>query len=130
MLFNMKLTHGAAPEDVLLSTLVSIPKHKRRNKCNSNNYRQIAISSFVGNNIRHYYLDNTQISFETEVLQFGFKKIASTVFCTSMLKETIDYYNENKLIAIYYCWMTRRHLQLNVINCSIACLTGICVQLY
>ena len=32
---------------------------------------------------------------ETGVLQFGFKKNSSTVICTSMLKETINYYNDN-----------------------------------
>ena len=36
------------------------------------------------------------MSLETDVLQFGFKKNFPTVMCTSMLKETIDYYNENK----------------------------------
>ena len=36
------------------------------------------------------------MSLETDVLQFGFKKNSSTVICTSMLKETIDYYIENK----------------------------------
>ena len=36
------------------------------------------------------------MSLETDVLQFGYKKNSSTVICTSMLKETIDYYNENK----------------------------------
>ena len=33
------------------------------------------------------------MSLETNILQFGFKKNLSTVICTSMLKETIDYYN-------------------------------------
>ena len=33
------------------------------------------------------------MSLETDV--FGFKKNLSTVIFTSMLKETIDYYNEN-----------------------------------
>ena len=71
------------------------------------------------------------MSLETDVLLFCFKKNYSTVICTSMLKETIDYYNEIKLIAIYYCWMPRRHLtELNIINYSIDCVTGICVQLY
>ena len=36
------------------------------------------------------------MSLETDVLQLGFKKKSSTAVCTSMLKETIDYYNENK----------------------------------
>ena len=38
------LTHGVAPAGLLLSTLVPIPKYKRK-KSDSNNYRQIAISS-------------------------------------------------------------------------------------
>ena len=36
------------------------------------------------------------MNLETDVLQFGFKNNFSTVICTSMLKETIDHYNENK----------------------------------
>ena len=36
------------------------------------------------------------MSLETDVLQFVFKKDSSTVICTSMLKETIYYYNENQ----------------------------------
>ena len=47
MLFSMMLTHGVAPQSLLLSTLVPIPKNKRGNKCDSNNYRQIAISSLL-----------------------------------------------------------------------------------
>ena len=42
------LTHGVAPATTLISTLVSIPKNKRGNKNNSNNYRQIAINSLLG----------------------------------------------------------------------------------
>ena len=37
-----------------------------------------------------------QMSLKTDVLSFGFKKNYSTIICTSMLKETIDYYKENK----------------------------------
>ena len=33
----MMLTHGVAPQGLLLSTLVPIPKNKRGNKCDSNN---------------------------------------------------------------------------------------------
>ena len=36
------------------------------------------------------------MSLETDVLQFRFKKNSSTVIYNYMLKETIDYYNENK----------------------------------
>ena len=34
-------------------------------------------------------------SLETDNLQFGLKKHSSTVTCTALLMETIEYYNEN-----------------------------------
>ena len=68
----MMLTHGVAPQGLLLSTLVPIPKNKRGNKCDSNNYRQIVISSLLVKNIRHFILDKQQMSLENDVLQFGF----------------------------------------------------------
>ena len=64
---------------------------------------------------------------ETGVLQFGFKKNSSTVICTSMLKELIIIMTII-LIAMYFCWMPRRpSRELNIINYSINCVTGICV---
>ena len=119
-MFSIMLTHGVAPQGLLLSTLVPIPKNKRGNRCDSNNYRQIAISSFLGKIFDTIILDKQQMSLETDVLQFGFKKNSSTVICTSILKETIDYYIEN----ICYYWMPRRPLtELNIINYSIDCAT-------
>ena len=41
-------------------------------------------------------LDKQHMSLETDVLQFGFMEKSSTVIYTSMLKETIDDYNNNK----------------------------------
>ena len=40
-------------------------------------------------------LDSQSNSLGTDVLQFGFKKSSSTVICTSLKLETIDYYVEN-----------------------------------
>ena len=42
------LSHGTAPAGLLLSTMVPLIKNKRGNKCDSNNYRAIAISSLLG----------------------------------------------------------------------------------
>ena len=40
-------------------------------------------------------LDSQSKSLGTDVLQFRFKKSSSTVICTSLMLETIDYYVEN-----------------------------------
>ena len=48
LLFSAMLIQCIAPSGLLLSTLVPIPKNKRGNRCNSHNYRQIAIISILG----------------------------------------------------------------------------------
>ena len=48
LLFSSMLVHGTAPAGLFLSTLVPLIKNKRGNKCDSNNYRAIAISSLLG----------------------------------------------------------------------------------
>ena len=95
ILFTSMPIHGVSPGDLLLSTLVPIPKNKRGNKCNSNNYRQIAISSILEKIFDTIVVDAQYDSLSTDVLQFGFKKNSSTVICTSILLDTIEYYNEN-----------------------------------
>ena len=47
LLFTCMLTHGVSPIDFCLSVIVPIPKNKRANKCDSSNYREIAISSLL-----------------------------------------------------------------------------------
>ena len=95
MLFTAMLIHGVAPVGLLLSTLVPIPKIKRGNKCDSNIYRQIAITSLLGKVFDTIVLEQQHNSLFTDMLQFGFKRNSSTVICTSLLLETIEYYNEN-----------------------------------
>ena len=75
--------------------LVPILKNKRGNKTGSNNYRAIAISSLLGKLFDLIVLSEQGSSLETDNLQFGFKKHSSTVTCTAILMETIEYYHEN-----------------------------------
>ena len=79
MLSRMMLTHGVAPQGLLLATLVPIPKHKRGNTCDSKNYIHIAISSLLWKIFDTIILDKQQMSLETDVLQCGFKKNSSPV---------------------------------------------------
>ena len=74
LLFAAMLNHGVAPTGLLLSTLVPIPKNKRGNKCDSDNYRQIAISSLLGKLFNSIVLEEQADSLFTDLLQFGFKK--------------------------------------------------------
>ena len=95
LLFSTMLSHGTAPAGLLLSTMVPLIKNKRGNKCDSNNYRAIAISSLLGKLFDTILLQLQHASLFTDLLQFGFKPNSSTVICTSLLRDTIEYYNEN-----------------------------------
>ena len=74
VLFSAMLIHGVAPGGLLLSTLVPIPKNKRGNKTDSNNYRAIAISSLLGKLFDLIVLSEQGSCLETDNLQFGLKK--------------------------------------------------------
>ena len=52
-------------------------------------YRQS--KSHVSINLLTFLLEEQQDSLFTDLLQFGFNKKKSTVVCTSLLKETIEY---------------------------------------
>ena len=51
LLFGAMLSHACVPNDFLISTLVPIPKHKRKSINNSENYRAIALSSILGKHL-------------------------------------------------------------------------------
>ena len=68
-LFTTMLCHGIAPTGFLLSKLVPIPKNKRGNKCDSNNYRQIAISSLLCKVFDIIILDSKSKSLGTDVFR-------------------------------------------------------------
>ena len=91
LLFSSMLVHGTAPAGLLLSTLVPLIKNKRGNKCDSNNYRAIAISSLLGKLFDIIILKEQCTSLSTDVLQFGFKPHSSTTICTSLLRDTDRY---------------------------------------
>ena len=89
------LSHSTSLVSLLLSTLVPLIKNKREHKCDSNNYRAIAIRSIIGKLFDTVLLKRQHASLFTNSLQFGFKPNSSTVKCTSLLRNTFAYYNEN-----------------------------------
>ena len=89
------LTHGVVPSGLLLSTMIPVPKDKRASKNDSNNYRAIAISSILGKIFDSIVMKEQYASFITDDLQVGFKENSSSIICTQLLIETIEYYNSN-----------------------------------
>ena len=88
LLFKAMLSHGIAPNNLLESKIIPIPKNKKKSLSDINNYRGIALSSIIGK-----VLDKVLISLHREVLstcdmQFGFKNVTQLLNAHSMLKRS------------------------------------------
>ena len=77
------------------STMVPVPKDKRSNKSDSSNYRAIAISRILGKFLDSIIIQDQYVSLKTDDLPFGFKENTSTIICTQLLIEAVEYYNSN-----------------------------------
>ena len=42
IVFTLLLRHGFSPDSMILGTMITIPKDKKKSLCNSSNYRAIA----------------------------------------------------------------------------------------
>jgi len=96
MLFSSMLVHGVVTSDLLVSSIIPIPKGGNVNRADSNNYRGIALSSIYGKILDRIILNRYADILVTSEHQFGFKKGHSTSMCTMILKETVDYYTFNR----------------------------------
>ena len=89
------LSHGYAPSSFLKANVIPIPKNLKLNISHSSNYRAIALSCIFGKIVDRLILTKQAECFATCDLQFGFKKRSSTITCSTMLTETIEYYVSN-----------------------------------
>ena len=86
------LHHGCVPENLLLCTVIPIPKSTRKSMYSSNNYRGIALSSVLGKVLDKIIFNKSSSVLVTSELQYGFKPDHSTTKCTLFVKATIQYY--------------------------------------
>ena len=91
-LFNSMLCHGISPDEFLVSILIPIPKGHRVDTGNSSNYRAVALSSIYGKILDNIILSVQQEELKTSDLQFGYKSESSTIMCSTMVIETIQYF--------------------------------------
>jgi hypothetical protein len=89
------LRHGIVPINMLMATLIPIPKNTKKSLNDSANYRAIALGSIIGKLIDIIVMDKNTNIFKSSALQFGFKPKHSTSQCTFVLEEVIEYYNKH-----------------------------------
>ena len=101
LLFTVMITHGFAPPEFIKSSIIPIPKGAKATLNDSEKYRSIAISSLLSKILDHIIIDQQSQFLTTSNYQFGFKPKLSTVLCTSMINETIQYYTANGGKPVY-----------------------------
>ena len=91
-LFTAILKHGSFPTEFACSTVIPIPKNRKKSLMCSANYRGIALGSIVAKVFDIVLLNSNYHILKCSDLQYGFRKNHSTVQCTFVLNETIQYY--------------------------------------
>ena len=94
-LLSAMICHSYASTSFIKSSIIPIPKDARANLTDSDKYSSIAISSLLSKLLDYVIIKQQNISLKTSDYQFGFKPKSSTILCTTMVKETIQYYSEN-----------------------------------
>ena len=95
------INHGYAPPEFLHSSMIPLPKGAQADLSNSDMYRSIAISSLLSKILDNVIIERQQDFLSTSNYQIGFKANSSTVLCTIMVNETIQYYIDNGGQAVY-----------------------------
>ena len=79
ILFNAMIRHGYTPRELLLSSIISIPKYMKSSLRDSNNYRGISLFNAICKVYDHAIIFLCYNKFITSDMQFGFKANHSTI---------------------------------------------------
>lgn len=94
LLLQMIMHHSTAPQTMLTSTLIPIPKNLKKSLSDSNNFRSIALSSLISKILDNIILLKHSATLNSSNLQFGFKRHHSTTQCTFALQEIVQHYTQ------------------------------------
>ena len=86
------LTHGSNPDELLISTIISIHKDNRGSMNYIDNYRGISLSNSICKLYDYVFIDLNMDYLKMDDMQFGFKSNHSTVLWTAVYIETINHY--------------------------------------
>ena len=103
-LLRSMMIHGHMADDLLLSTISSLPKNLASDICNSKNYRGIALTSSLNKVLDWVIILKHGDLLETSNLQFAYKKNHSMSMCTLSLKEVVKYYTDRRG-QVYCCFI-------------------------
>ena len=102
MLFQSMLIHGYNANDLVLSSIISIPKDIRSSLSSSDNYRGISLFNGICKLFDYVIMHTCNDYLYTSDMQFGFKPQYSTTMCSLVYHEIINHYMSNNS-NVYSC---------------------------
>ena len=87
---------------ILVSILMPIPKAPRVDVRKTQNYRAIQLSSILGKILDNIIITSQISVIKTSEVQFGYKSNCSTIMCSTLVIETIQYPNAISCICSIY----------------------------
>ena len=94
MLFRSITYHGHYPDNLLKSTIISIPKDAKPYLSNVDKYR-ISLSNSINKVFDYVIIDLYQDNFMSSDMQFAYKTQHSTALCSVVFFKTLPYYRQN-----------------------------------
>lgn len=92
LLFNVMLMHGYNAKELIVSSIISIPKDLKSSLCKSDNYRGISLFNSICKVFDYVIMYICGDILQSSDMQFGFKQNHSTVLCSLVYKEVISHY--------------------------------------
>ena len=94
VLFNFMLNHFSTND--IFNAIILIPIYKNKGKKDSSdNYRAIALNNSLNKILDYILIEFFGAIFESSHHQFAYKENFSTLTCSFITKETIEYYKTN-----------------------------------
>lgn len=94
LLFNLFIRYCYLPRRLMVSVIIPLVKCKTGDLSTVDNYRAIAVSTAVSKLFENVVFRFVKSFNYFDAYQFGFKAGHSTSLCTSVLKQTVDYYTQ------------------------------------
>ena len=94
-MFSAMINHSYVPKNLLLSSIIPIPKDRRKSLNDINNYRSVVMCSALGKLFDNIVVHKFKDVFKTCDLQYGLKKGHSTNQCSFIVNEVVQYYRNN-----------------------------------
>ena len=87
--------HRYCPASFICSIIIPIPKGSNVNLSVPDKYKSISISSILGKILDNIIIVKQSDALRTSQYQYGFIANSSTVLCSTMVIETVQYYTVN-----------------------------------